>query len=363
MKKLHTLLLLICCSFCFSLNSNAQQLNVAVAGMNHDHIYVLLHQYQQHQVNIIGIAEPDKTLRARFQKNYNLPDSIFFNDIKSMLTKVHPDAVLAYNPIAQHIDVAEVCLPMHIPLMVEKPLATTMKQAKRIEELSKQNNTVVLTNYETTWYSSNQKIKEIVAAKKEGKIIKMIAKDGHQGPKEIGCSSYFLSWLTDPVLNGSGALNDFGCYGANLMTWMMNNEKPVAVTAFTHHFKPEVYPKVDDDATIIIEYKDGTTGMIEASWNWPYNIKDFQVYGKDYSLHAKNGNTLMEYNRWPKGNEVSLDNSYYPDQIAYLKAVLAHKQSTETDLSSLKNNMIVVEILTAAKKSAQEGKKIYLKHE
>ena len=59
----------------------------------------------------------------------------------------------------------------------------------------------------------------------------MVVHDGHQGPKEIGCSKEFLAWLTDPVLNGAGALNDFGCYGADLMTWLMHGQKPIAVTA------------------------------------------------------------------------------------------------------------------------------------
>ena len=55
--------------------------------------------------------------------------------------------------------------------------------------------------------------------------------DGHEGPKEIGVGPEFLGWLTDPVKNGGGALFDFGCYGANLMTWLMDNERPRAVTA------------------------------------------------------------------------------------------------------------------------------------
>ena len=67
-----------------------------------------------------------------------------------------------------------------------------------------------------------------------------------------------MSWLTDPEKNGGGAVVDFGCYGANLMTWLQNGRKPIAVTAVTRNFKPDVYPKVDDDATIILEYEHAT---------------------------------------------------------------------------------------------------------
>ena len=63
----------------------------------------------------------------------------------------------------------------------------------------------------------------------------MVAMDGHQGPQEIGVGPEFFEWLTDPVIDGGGALFDFGCYGANLMTWLMDNERPLAVTALTQH--------------------------------------------------------------------------------------------------------------------------------
>ena len=51
--------------------------------------------------------------------------------------------------------------------------------------------------------------------------------DGHQGPKEIGVPPEFLNWLTDPAQNGAGALYDFGCYGVDLMTWLMHGETPL----------------------------------------------------------------------------------------------------------------------------------------
>ena len=40
---------------------------------------------------------------------------------------------------------------------------------------------------------------------------------------------------TDPKQNGGGALIDFGCYGANLATWLMRRALPNSVTAVTQH--------------------------------------------------------------------------------------------------------------------------------
>tara|TARA_R110000868_G_scaffold83627_3_gene235914 strand:- start:902 stop:1924 length:1023 start_codon:yes stop_codon:yes gene_type:complete len=334
-------------------------LKVVVVGLSHDHAHGIMNEYKQQKVLLLGIVETDQELIKRYQNSYKIPDSLFYSDLNELLKNSKPDAVLAYNPISEHIDVARVCLPLKIPVMVEKPLATTLKDAQEMAQLSRVNNTLLLTNFETTWYGSNQTLKAEISKTDFGAIKKMIAKDGHNGPKEIGCSKEFLSWLTDPVKNGGGALMDFGCYGANLMTWLQDGKKPIAVTAITRNFKPEIYPKVDDDATIILEYENAT-GIIEASWNWSYGIKDFQVYGENKSYYAANGDTLFENRNTTKKESVEIIDTYYSNYLVYLNDVITGKISSKNDLSSLENNLVVVEILEAAKKSAKTGKRIKL---
>lgn len=341
-------------AFCF-----AQPLKVGVAGLSHDHVHSILHQYKNGEAIIVGIAEADEQLVQRYKKDYQLPDSLFYKSVSEMLEHVKPDAVLAYNAIADHLSVVEACAPKGISVMVEKPLATTVEQAERMTTLVKKYHIQLLTNYETTWYPANQQVYEMVHQQNAiGNIRKMIVHDGHQGPKEIGCSQDFLQWLTDPVKNGGGALTDFGCYGANLMTWLMKGKAPVAVTAVTHQIKPNIYPNVDDDATILLEYPDAT-GIIEASWNWPFGIKDMEVFGEKGYLHALNSNTLekRDTNTYYK---IDVHPPVYKDNLSYLAAVLSGNIQPNNDLSSLENNLIVVKILDAARRSAREGKRIVL---
>jgi predicted dehydrogenase len=334
-------------------------LRVAVAGLAHDHVHGILNQYKKGEVIITGIAEKDEGLVQRYKKTYQLPDSLFYKDLESLIKHSRPDAVLAYNPISEHIGVVEICAPEGISVMVEKPLATTVKDAERIAKLAKQFHIWVLTNYETTWYNSNQQIFEMVNTEHAiGEVRKMTVHDGHNGPREIGCSQDFLTWLTDPVKNGAGALTDFGCYGANLMVWLMNGKSPVAVTAITHHLKPDIYPNVEDDATILLEYPNAT-GIIEASWDWPFGIKDFEVFGTKGYLHALDGNTLQKRDKNNYEN-IGVKSASYSNNIQYLSDVLSGKLQPGQDLSSLENNLIVVHILESALKSAREGKKISL---
>ena len=344
----------------FTFTANSQKvLTVGVVGLSHDHIHWLLYQYKQNRINIAGIAEYDTALINRYKKSYQLPDSIFYPDINVMLTKIHPDAVLAYNPISEHLSVVEACAPKGIAVMVEKPLATTYAQATRMASIAEKYHIQLLTNYETTWYGTSQYIYELVNNKNFiGSVGKMVVHDGHIGPKEKGCSPDFLRWLTDSVKNGGGAVMDFGCYGANLMTWLMGGKAPIAVTAIIRHIKPEVYPQVDDDATIVLEYI-GATGIIEASWNWPYSIKDWEVFGKTGYLHALNNEDLYERTR-DTIRTLKAPEPDFSDDLTYLSAVLHGKINPGNDLSSLPNNLIVMKILDAARRSAKEGKRIAL---
>jgi predicted dehydrogenase len=354
-----SILVLIVCVGWVSESSGQPLLRVAIAGMVHDHVHGILNQYKKGEVMITGIAEADQQLVARYKKTYQLADSLFFPTLELLLAHNKPDVVLVYTPISEHVQVVETCAPKGISVMVEKPLATTVGDAERMAQLSRQYHVYVLTNYETTWYNSNQQIYTLVNDQQAiGSIRKMTVHDGHNGPKEIGCSPDFLNWLTDPVKNGGGALMDFGCYGANLMVWLMHGKAPIAVTALTHHLKPLLYPKVEDDATILLEYPDAT-GIIEASWDWPYGIKDLEVFGTAGYLHALNANLVLE-RKQENYESIPVKTAPYANNIPYLTDVLSGKLDPGDDLSSLENNLIVVRILESALISAKEGRRVPL---
>jgi predicted dehydrogenase len=248
--------------------------------------------------------------------------------------------------------------------MVEKPLAVSVEHALQMERLVKQHSIHLLTNYETTWYASNHTAYEMINDERRiGDIRKIVVCDGHQGPQELGVPPEFLAWLTDPLQNGGGALIDFGCYGANLITWLMHGVKPVAVTAVTQQIKPDIYPNVDDEATIILTYPQAQ-GIIQASWNWPVSRKDMAVYGQTGYVKALNKNTLqLRENEQQSEQTLSLEPRPGPlaDPFAYLVGVVRGLiEISDTDLSALTNNLTVVRILEAARHSTQIGKTILL---
>jgi predicted dehydrogenase len=354
---------LLCVLF-FSQALAQAPLRLAIAGLSHGHVNWVFDRADKKDVVLVGIYEPNKALAAKYAQQHNLDTKIFFTDLTKMLDQVKPEAVSAFGAINEHITVVKACAPRKIHVMVEKPLATTFADAKEIRSLAQKHGIQVLTNFETSWYASNQHVNNLVQEGKLGVIRKVMVNDGHQGPKEIGVSPEFLEILTDPVKNGAGALVDFGCYGANLMTWLMKGERPVSVTAVTHQNKPAIYPKVDDEATIILQYPQAQC-IIQGSWNWPFSRKDMEVYGdKGYAVAVNNTTVRQRLAEKFSEETLKLDRRPAPftDPFSFLAAVVRGTLKLDkNDLYGLPINVTAVEILEAAKESAKTNKTVFLK--
>lgn len=273
------------------------------------------------------------------------------------------EAIACFTSTDRHLEVARLAAALKLPMMMEKPLATTNEDARAMAKLAADVGIPIFVNYETTWYRSHGEIWRFFKEEKAGgKIRKMVAMDGHQGPKEIGVGADFLDWLTDPQRNGAGALFDFGCYGANLMTWMMDNQRPLRVVASVKRNKPEIYARVDDEATILVEYE-GAQGIIEGSWNWPFSRKDFEVYGERAYANAFGGNLVRRRKAGAAAEEAIVPMELAQDEadsISYLKAV-ARRRMKAGGLSGIENNLIATEILVAARESVRTGRMISLR--
>lgn len=364
-KFLFFFITLFCTSDLFAQNKMAP-VKIVVAGTTHGHVAWILNRPKDSVIEIVGIYEPNKAIALKNAKKYNLPINLFYPDLQKVLTLTKPEAVVAFGSIHEHLNVVKVAAQMHIPIMVEKPLASTLQEAMDMDSIVKKYNVPLLTNFETSWYPSTfEAFRLINDSNYVGQIRKVVFHHGHQGPKEIGVSDEFFNWLTDPVQNGGGAIVDFGCYGANLMTFLMHGEKPISVTAVTRNFKPAIYPKVDDDATIIINYAK-SSAILQASWNWTFSRKDMEIYGDSAYIIAVNANKMRLRNKESlpefEKNVTSKDIHVYTDPFSYLQAYLRGVEKMQPfGLYSLENNLMVVKILEAAKLSAKTGKAVLYK--
>jgi glucose-fructose oxidoreductase len=349
--------------FASSLHAQQPPVRVAIVGLEHGHVTGFLHAFpQQHDAELVGIVDPNADLRAKYEQQYHLDHAMFYPTIDALLAQQHPQALLVYTSIGEHRRIIEEAAAHHLDVMVEKPLTLSLDDALAIRRAARAAHIQVLVNYETTWYSSNRAVYDLAEQGRLGELRKVVVHDGHQGPKEIGVQPEFLSWLTDPAQNGAGALYDFGCYGADLMTWLMHGASPISVTAVAQTDKPQIYPRVDDDATVIVRYPRAQAVLMPA-WDWTFGRKDMEVYGtKGYAI-AVNPTLVRE-----RFSESSPDDSVTAPPLAapedtslhYLAAVVRGEVDPDHDLTSLDTNMVVMQILDAARESVRTGKTVTL---
>jgi len=336
-------------------------LRLGIIGLVHDHVHWIFNKNREN-INLVGIVETNEKAIEKFKNRYHLPDSLFFTTYEALINKAKPEAVSAFTSTAKHLEVVAYFAPKGIPIMVEKPIAASFKEAKAIDSIQKKYSVPVITNYETSWYNSTYAAKSILEEQRIGVLTKIVFNTGHPGPMEIGCSPEFLEWLTDPIQNGGGALTDFGCYGANISTWITEGEKPISIMCLAKQTKSELYPKVDDDTTILIEYQKHQV-LIQASWNWSHNRKDMQLYGTNGYIDCKNSTEMLVLEEEKKGpyrfTPPEIEKARKdPFEMLY-EIVRFNKTLDPYDVYSMENNLMVSKILSLAKLSAEKNRTVY----
>jgi predicted dehydrogenase len=339
-------------------------IRLAIIGLDHDAVGDFISRARSHtDVQLVGVVEPNQALIKTYVQLLNLSTNFFYADLESLLAKTNVQAAAVFTTTLGHRGAVEACAAHKIDVMLEKPLAVNLDDALAMAAAAKSNGTQIVVNYETSWYSSIGTAYTIVHKQHSiGDLRKIVVIAGNQGPKDAGCSDAFLDWLTNPDLNGGGALPDFGCYGADLITWFMDDQRPESVFAKANHFKPEVYPRVEDEATIVLTYP-RLQGIVQASWNLPFSERSLQIYGTMGYVFAPRMDLLRLRLAGTEESELELQTEPEPrlmtDDISYFVAVV-RREIKPTGPSSLQANLVATEILDAARKSIDLGKQIDL---
>jgi predicted dehydrogenase len=333
---------------------------LAVVGLDHDHVWGLLKDLAgESNAELVAIADAHQALVD--QAKAKVPPTVkFYSDYVRMLDEMKPDGVIVTTENDRHLEILRECAKRHIHYSTEKPMATNAADAREMERLANQAGIKVMVNYWNAWVAPTHELYHRVHDNQLGPAQRIIVQYGHQGPKEIGVSKYFADWLYDPAKNGGGAVMDFGCYGAEWAVWLKG--RPTRVSAVTQKLKVDQHNAVDDDATIVLDYPDGTA-IIEASWDWPYNMGQVQVFGPKGSLLAtardlfSRSTGRQEANAGLEGERVALDPaaSETSNPISYFVDCIRNNKPVEDPLS-MKLNVQVMDILDAARESARTGK-------
>src|SRR5260370_6438217 len=98
-------------------------LRVAIAGLVHGHVDGFFRGALKRQdIQIVGIADPDRALFAMYAKKYGLDEKLYHADLEEMVRTIKPQAVLSYTSTYDHLKVVQTCAKLGRPGRMLKSL-------------------------------------------------------------------------------------------------------------------------------------------------------------------------------------------------------------------------------------------------
>jgi predicted dehydrogenase len=330
---------------------------MAVVGLVHSHVWGhLAEMMKSPEVAFVGVAEPNKELQAEAVKA-GVPANMISSDYKQLLDAQKPDLIWAFVENNRHLEIVEAAAARHINVIFEKPLASSYKDALKIQEIAKKAGIEVMCNYQMAWWPANYTAKKVADSGQLGQVYRLHGVVGHGGPGSDGVrNAAFFSWLTDPVQNGAGALMDFGCYNALWSLWYLG--RPESVYAHANHLRPAVFPKVEDNADLMLNYPNAV-GIFEGSWDLPRSYQDLEVFGLKGSVYMRNGSVERQEGRTRTAVDITPLVPEDAEPIRFMTSRMRQHKPLE-GMTSLAINVDVVEIIEAAKESIRTGKAVPL---
>jgi predicted dehydrogenase len=245
-----------------------------------------------------------------------------WTDLGEALKDPEVHAVYVATPVVLHAPQTIAALAAGKHVLCEKPVAMNYAEACRMTEAAREAGRTLGIAYYRRMYPKLQRARQLVAAGAVGRPVLA----------EINCHDWFTdadgrrSWLLDPALAGGGPLYDIASHRIDVLNFLFG--RPVKVTA---HLANVVHQTaVEDCATLLIEYEQGTRGIVDVRWHSRVARDEFRIIGTDgeMELSPLSGPELI----YPGGRETlpCHANLHFPCVENFVAAVLdgAHLHSS-----------------------------------
>ncbi len=335
----------------------AETARVGFIGLRHGHSWRQLRDISGiAEAQFVGVAESIPELVEEAKKVQ--PDAHYASDYRKFVKEQEPEIVWAFVENNRHLEIVEFLAPLGVHVIFEKPLAGSYRDAARIRELARKHGIKVMTNYQMAWWPSNHAMRRLASEGKIGRVWRLHGVVGNGGPSPRDFSrKVFFDWLTDPEANGAGALIDFGIYNAIWAVWHLGLPERVYATA--HQLQPDRFPKVDDNAVLVLSYPNHV-GVFEASWNLPRGFQQLEILGDKGSLSMNRDQ--LAYRDGRKESvvvDLSSPEAAATNPVRYMISRVARDEPLE-HIVGLDINVDAVQILEAAKLSATAKREVSL---
>ena len=291
-----------------------------------------------------GIVEPNDYNLNGVKEKY--PDVKFYSNIKDAV-KDDYDGFTVATPAETHFELTKFLIENRKHVLVEKPIALTTKDAKKLNALAKENKINFMVGHVLLFHPAINKIKELIESGKIGKLQYLYSNRLNLGtvrteenilwsfaPHDISIFQYMIGTLPDEIVSRGGAF---------------------------------LQPNIQDTTMTILNYPNNVVAHIFVSWLHPFKEQRLVVIGSKGMLSFEDSSAkkeLLYYEKgidWVQGEPVKRDGPTevieYENKMPLteeLKYFVEHLDGTPVEIANGQNGVDVLEILETATNSLKQ---------
>jgi predicted dehydrogenase len=265
------------------------------------------------------LAEPNSRLVGLVTRDpakaqpYGVPG---FETIEAALAATDAEAVYIATPVFLHAPQTMAALRAGRHVLCEKPMALNYPEARSMQQAAAETGRTLAIAYYRRKYPKVERARQLIAAGAIGQPVFAEA-TSHDWFNPIGTSR---AWLADPEKSGGGPLRDIASHRIDLMNYFFGRP-----TRSTVHLSDVVlHLPVDDNATVLIDYRGGIRALVDVRWHSRVSRDEFRIRGTEGELDLSplNGPGLIH----PGGSESipAPENLHYPCIADFVAALDAH---------------------------------------
>lgn len=224
---------------------------IGIGSMGKNHLRV----YSEMNQEIVGIADINIEKGNFLAKKYNTK---FFRDYRELLKK-DLDAVSIAVPTTLHKKVALDCMEKGINILIEKPIADTLRNALEIKAKAEKEDLKVMVGHIERFNPAIEKIKEMTGAGEMGELVSISAK--RVGPY-------------NPRIRDVGIIIDLGVHDIDIISYLYKDK-----VEYVYASAGSVIHNFEDHASILLKFRNGHAGLIETNWLTPFKIRTLTMVG------------------------------------------------------------------------------------
>nr|MDO8109577.1 Gfo/Idh/MocA family oxidoreductase [Candidatus Sigynarchaeota archaeon] len=242
-----------------------KKVRVGIASFAHMHAYSYVNVLKHMDgVEVAGFCDLNETRAKRVKNEYKL---LSYPDYEALAARDDIDVILVTTENVYHVDAAIAAFEHGKHVIVEKPIATRLEDARAMIDAAKKHGRKLFQCYPCRYHPSARKAKEMVAAGDVGEILGITSTNhgcmpDHKHPE--------TSWFSNRKLAGGGAVMDHTTHAADLMFWLTGWTPSHVYGIAKKLFHDDI--DTDDAGMVLITFENGVAASIDPSWSRPVSF-------------------------------------------------------------------------------------------